>query len=108
MKEQKKHFHAKHVSYIPGVGIDFNKEQITIDINQKKQELELPPDKFILFIFRRINKTQNHETIIRAIRNYKDNYASVPFHYIICGQGVLEGYLKDLADSLVFPSILPF
>lgn len=102
----KKHFHAKQFSYIPGVGIDISKEQI--DINQKKQELGLPADKFILLSSGELIKRKNHETIIRAIRNYKDNYASVPFHYIICGQGVLEGYLKDLADSLNVSDYISF
>ena len=104
----KKHFHAKHVSYIPGVGIDINKEQITIDIDRKKQELGLPADKFILLSSGELIKRKNHETIIRAIRNYKDNYASVPFHYIICGQGVLEDYLKNLADSLNVSEYISF
>lgn len=104
----KKHFHAKHVSYIPGVGLDINKEQKTIDINRKKQELGLPADKFILLSSGELIKRKNHETIIRAIRNYIDNYASVPFHYIICGQGVLDSYLKDLADSLNVSDYISF
>nr|WP_288826277.1 glycosyltransferase family 4 protein [uncultured Clostridium sp.] len=104
----KKNFHAKHVSYIPGVGIDINKEQMTIDINRKKQELGLPLDKFILLSSGELIKRKNHETIIRAIRNYKDNYISVPFHYIICGQGVLADYLKDLADSLNVSDYISF
>lgn len=104
----KKHFHARHVSYIPGVGLDIDKEQKTIDINRKKQELGLPADKFILLSSGELIKRKNHETIIRAIRNYKDNYASVPFHYIICGQGVLDGYLKDLADSLNVSDYISF
>ena len=96
----KKHFQTKHISYIPGVGVDINKEQKKIDVNQKKQELGLSLDKFILLSSGELIKRKNHETIIRAIRNYKDTYATVPFHYIICGQGVLENYLKDLTDSL--------
>ncbi len=104
----KKHFHARHISYIPGVGLDIDKELKTIDINRKKQELGLPADKFILLSSGELIKRKNHETIIRAIRNYKDNYASVPFHYIICGQGVLDGYLKDLADSLNVSDYISF
>lgn len=81
---------------------------MTIDINRKKQELGLPLDKFILLSSGELIKRKNHETIIRAIRNYKDNYISVPFHYIICGQGVLADYLKDLADSLNVSDYISF
>ncbi|MDW2799655.1 glycosyltransferase family 4 protein [Clostridium boliviensis] len=107
-ERSKKHFHAKHLNYIPGVGLDINKEQKAVDINRKKQELGLHSDKFILLSSGELIKRKNHETIIRAIRDYKDNYASVPFHYIICGQGVLEGYLKDLADSLKVSNYISF
>lgn len=104
----KKDFHAKHVNYIPGVGIDINKEQMTISINRKKWELGLPADKIILLSSGELIKRKNHETIIRAIRNYKDTYNTVPFHYIICGQGVLDGYLKNLADNLNVSDYISF
>ena len=39
-----------------------------------------------------LNKNKNHETVIKAIA--KLNNPNV--HYVICGQGVLEDYLKQL------------
>ena len=95
-----KHFHANHVNYIPGVGLDINKIQKLINKNGKKQELGLPTDKFILLSSGELIKRKNHETIIRTIQYYKKINNTIPFHYIICGQGELENYLKDLADNL--------
>ena len=99
-KRAQKHFHAKNVNYIPGVGLDINKVQKSINKRLKKQELGLPADKFILLSSGELIKRKNHETIIRTIQYYKKNNSTIPFHYIICGQGELEYYLKDLSENL--------
>lgn len=102
----KKKFHAKHVSYIPGVGLDTNKMQPSIDINLKKLELKLPTDRLILLSTGELIKRKNHETIIRAIGKLKSECSElaksdgIKFHYVICGHGKLEEYLKKLAIDL--------
>lgn len=102
----KKHFHANHVSYIPGVGLDFNKIKKTVDITNKKIELGLPLDKIILLSSGELIKRKNHETVIRAIAKLRQDSLSSPnnffnkIHYVICGHGELYQYLKHLSKAL--------
>ena len=109
----KKHFHAKHVDYIPGVGIDIGNIHKTIDKTLKKQRLKLPDDKIILLSSGELIKRKNHETIIRAIAHLKQEYsysknASFNFHYIICGHGILESYLYNLVEKLKLSDCVSF
>nr|WP_081752349.1 glycosyltransferase family 4 protein [Clostridium sp. 12(A)] len=98
----KQHFHANHVSYIPGVGLDFNKIKKTVDVTNKKIELGLPLDKIILLSSGELIKRKNHETVIRAIAKLKNDTSLFydKIHYVICGQGELAQHLKQLSDKL--------
>lgn len=102
----KQHFHANHVSYIPGVGLDFNKIKKTVDVTNKKLELGLPLDKIILLSSGELIKRKNHETVIRAIAEFRRDSTSSPdnlfnkIHYVICGHGELNQYLNQLGKEL--------
>ena len=110
----RKKFHAKHVSYIPGVGLDTNKIQPAIDINAKKLELGLPADRLILLSTGELIQRKNHETVIRAIGKFKAECPELiksedmKFHYVICGHGKLEEYLKKLAEALQVNDCITF
>ena len=93
----KKSFKAKKIKYIPGVGIDTNRFQ-QIDVNKlvKRQEIGVPEDSFVVLSVGELNKNKNHETVIKAIARL--NNPNV--YYVICGQGVLEDYLKKLIKEL--------
>lgn len=93
----KKSFKAGSVKYIPGVGIDTKKfSEVVVDKSTKREELGVPDDAFLVLSVGELNKNKNHETIIRAIA--KLNNPNV--YYIICGQGGLENYLKNLINEL--------
>lgn len=94
----KKNFHAKYIDYIPGVGISIDNIRRDIDIRLKKEELGLPKDKIILLSSGELIKRKNHEITIRAIAHLKQY--SNNFHYIICGQGALNEYLRELVETL--------
>ncbi|MEL5898973.1 glycosyltransferase family 4 protein [Clostridium sporogenes] len=90
-------FKTGRVEYVPGVGIDTEKfNEIVLDKSLKRKELGIPDDAFLVLSVGELNKNKNHETIIKAIA--KLNNPNV--YYIICGQGVLENYLKDLINEL--------
>lgn len=93
----KSKFKSKRVEYIPGVGIDLEKfNTVEIDRALKRSQLGLPEDAFVVLSVGELNKNKNHEVVIRAISKI-DN---PNIHYIICGQGELEGYLRSLSKEL--------
>ena len=93
----KNKFKVKRVEYIPGVGVNLEKfNTVEIDRNLKRSELDLPKDALIILSVGELNKNKNHEVVIKAIT--KINKYNV--HYVICGQGQLDGYLKKLSKEL--------
>lgn len=93
----KSKFKAKKVEYLPGVGIDLKKSNsVEVDRSMKHSELGLPKDAFVVLSVGELNKNKNHEVVIRAIGKI-DN---PKIHYIICGQGKLDGYLRNLSKEL--------
>lgn len=92
----KSKFRAKRVEYIPGVGIDLEKfSTVEIDRVLKRSQLGLPEDAFVVLSVGELNKNKNHEVIIRSIAKV-NNFR---IHYIICGQGQLDGHLRNLSKE---------
>jgi glycosyltransferase involved in cell wall biosynthesis len=92
-----KNFNAKNVIYIPGVGVDTKKfSKMVVDRLNKRKELGVPKDAVLILSVGELNKNKNHETIIKAIAKINNPHV----YYVICGQGVLESYLIELATSL--------
>ncbi len=93
----KRKFKAKRVEYVPGVGIDLKKfNTVKVDRDLKRSQLGLPKEAFVVLSVGELNKNKNHEVIIRAIAKI-DN---PDIHYIVCGEGQLKGYLRDLSEDL--------
>ncbi len=92
-----KNFYSNKVVKIPGVGIDLSKfENVNIDRNTKRAELEIPHNSIVLLSIGEMIKRKNHETAIRALTQLNNkNYV-----YLICGIGKLEDYLRNLAKKL--------
>lgn len=92
-----KKFHAKKIQYIPGVGIDCKKIK-GIDSNQKlkKNELGINENTTIFLSAGELIKRKNYETALKAFAR-----AELPNAvYLICGHGILEAELKELANHL--------
>lgn len=90
-------FNARKVEYIPGVGINLEKyTKLHIDKIEKRKELSIPVDSFVVLSVGELNKNKNHEVIIRAIANLNNPKV----YYVICGQGALENYLNELIIEL--------
>ncbi|MGI6226960.1 MAG: glycosyltransferase family 4 protein [Peptococcales bacterium] len=88
---------AKSVEYLPGVGLDIDKfNRLVVDRKSKRKEVGLPDNAFVVLSVGELNKNKNHETIIKAIA--KLNNTNI--HYVICGRGLLEDYLRCLVIEL--------
>lgn len=93
----KNEFKAKRVEYIRGVGIDLEKfNTVEIDRALKRSQLGLPEYALVILSVGELNKNKNHEVVIRALGKI-DN---PNIHYIICGQGQQDGYLRNLSKEL--------
>src|SRR5699024_8269918 len=56
----------------------------------------IPVESFLILSVGELNKNKNHETIIRSIAKLSD----LNVHYVICGQGPLKNYLRELSIEL--------
>lgn len=96
-KRANKSFKAGKVEYIPGVGIDINKfRDLKVDKNKKRKELGIKDNEIVLLSIGELIKRKNHESVIRALS--KLNNPNIT--YLICGQGNLENYLKNISKDL--------
>ncbi|MBU4438920.1 MAG: glycosyltransferase family 4 protein [Firmicutes bacterium] len=95
--ERAQTFKAKSVVYIPGIGVDTGKfRDVDVDRTQKRAELKISEDTVVLLSIGELIERKNHESALRAISKLD----SQNFVYLICGEGKLDGYLKDLAVKL--------
>ncbi|MBI4856826.1 MAG: glycosyltransferase family 4 protein [Acetobacterium woodii] len=95
--ERAQTFKAKRVVYIPGIGVDTGKfRNVDVDRTEKRAELKISEDTVVLLSIGELIERKNHESALRAISKLN----SQNFVYLICGEGKLDSYLKDLAVKL--------
>ena len=99
--ERAKTFKAGRVCYVPGVGIDLKKFNAGyVDKEQKRKEIGVAPDDFVLLSVGELIPRKNHEVVIRAMSVLKQNASLEHIEYMICGRGVYEADLRKLAEEL--------
>ncbi len=86
---------AKHIEYIPGIGIDTELFGKAANREEKRKELGLQSTDRVVFSVGELNDNKNHETVIKALA--KVNIPDI--HYVIAGKGEKEGRLLELAKS---------
>lgn len=90
-------FKAKSIEYVPGVGIDTNKfNEILVNKTKKRSEIGIDDDSLIILSVGELNKNKNHETIIRSLAQLD----KPDIYYVICGEGPLANYLRNLTMEL--------
>ena len=99
--ERAKTFKAGRVCYVPGVGIDLKKFDVGyVDKEQKRKEIGVAPDDFVLLSVGELIPRKNHEVVIRAMSVLKQSGNLEHIEYVICGRGAYEADLKKLAEEL--------
>lgn len=92
----KQKFKAKKTEYVPGIGVDIPKfRDVSVDIVEKRKELGVPKDAFLVLSVGEMSVRKNQEVVIKAISKTKKD----DIYYVICGVGALEDYLKELAKK---------
>jgi glycosyltransferase involved in cell wall biosynthesis len=93
----KKHMSARHVEYIPGIGVDtemFKSKEF--DRDAKRTALGISNNELMILSVGELNQNKNQEVIIKAISKLQNKQ----IHYFIVGKGNKEKYLMDLAKEL--------
>ena len=99
--ERAKTFKAGKVCYVPGVGIDLKKFNVGyVDKNEKREEVGVHADDFVLLSVGELIPRKNHEVVIRAMSVLKQENKLTHLEYVICGRGTYESELKKLAEEL--------
>jgi glycosyltransferase EpsD len=92
-----KKFKAGKVEYVVHIGIDLSEvKYLTVNREQKRAELNIPENAIMLMSVGELSRRKNHEVIIRALSIIQNDN----IHYVVCGRGALEAYLKELAVKL--------
>ncbi len=93
----KKKLKVKCVEHVPGVGIDVKRfSETVVNKDSKRAEIGIPKDAFFILSVGELNYNKNHEIIIRALAELKDDSV----HFGIAGKGGLRDYLITLANEL--------
>ena len=99
--ERAKTFKAGKVCYVPGVGIDLKKFNAGyVNKEQKRKEIGVSADDFVLLSVGELIPRKNHEVVIRALSVLKQLDKVNHIEYVICGRGAYEADLKKLAEGL--------
>lgn len=99
--ERAKTFKAGKVCYVPGVGIDLKKFNAGyVNKEQKRKEIGVSADDFVLLSVGELIPRKNHEVVIRALSVLKQLDKLNHIEYVICGRGAYETDLKKLAEEL--------
>lgn len=88
---------ANNVFFVPGVGINVKAISDTVvNKEQKRAELGIPNDAFMIMSIGELNKNKNHRVVIKAIARIKNQSV----YYVIAGSGPNYNKLKKFASSL--------
>lgn len=88
---------AKKVEYVPGVGVHAKEfAGVKIDSKEKRMELGVPENAFLVLSVGELNDNKNHQTVIKAISQVKE----LNIFYVIAGVGDKKTYLESLAKEL--------
>jgi glycosyltransferase involved in cell wall biosynthesis len=87
------------VYYVPGVGVDVEYiKRVEVDKSEKRKELGIPEDGFVLVSVGELIPRKNHSQVIKALS--KIDIRDKNIYYLIVGKGALELKLKKLSKKL--------
>lgn len=95
-KLAKKKFKMKKLTYVPGIGIDTQRECLSQkEKEEKRKELGIPQDAFLITNAAEFTPNKNQKTVIEAIEQLHNSN----IYFVMCGIGEkkaeLEQYVKE-------------
>ena len=93
----KKKFHAKHVKYIPGVGVDTAKfSQCLINKDEKREKLGIGKEAFLLLSVGELQERKNQTIVLEALHIMQENGKAGNIVYCVVGEGRLKSTLENM------------
>lgn len=84
---------AKHICYVPGVGINLNRFETKDDSSYIRKSLKINNDDFVMLTIGELNENKNQTLIINAI----SELGLDKIHYLIVGNGAKKDELINLS-----------
>ena len=100
----KEKFHAKVVEHIDGIGLDTKRFASSIAVAEKKRELGIEDNSFVVLSVGELKPHKNHKTVIEAIGQLEEN----DIVYLICGKGELLQTFEERVRQLGIESRVRF
>lgn len=93
-----KAFHQAKVYRLPGAGVNTHRFQSVSHISreEKRTELGLPQNSWVILSVGELTRRKNHEVVLQAIAQMHDRNVQ----YVICGKGELQPYLERTAKAM--------
>lgn len=92
----KKHFHAKKTYYVPGVGIDLKREELTeAQKEAKRKELGIPKNAFLITSVAEFTENKNQKTVIEAV----EKLGHPNIYFLMCGIGEKKEQLESCVSG---------
>ena len=99
--QRAKHFPAKQVVYIPGVGVDLQRFAPDQAARlAKRKELGLGEEEFALLSVGELIPRKNHALVLEALARLRQEGKLEKIRYLICGRGKIEAELRQKAEAL--------
>ena len=99
--QRAKHFPAKQVVYIPGVGVDLQRFAPDRAARlAKRKELGLGEEEFALLSGGELIPRKNHALVLEALARLRQEGKLEKIRYLICGRGKIEAELRQKAEAL--------
>lgn len=98
-----KHFAAKRVEYVPGVGIDierFHNRDLPAERQELRQEFGVSDQDIMLLSVGELIDRKNHAILLKAMAQLKNSQFKGSIRCVICGEGPLMEDLCQRAKDL--------
>lgn len=96
----RKKLHARHLEYVPGVGIKTEKFRMPLDIAEKRRSLGFDGKDFLILTVAEMTANKNHITMLKALERLKGRDGFENIHYLICGRGEMWKSLEQSAAEM--------
>ena len=88
------------VEKINGIGLDVEKyRNIHVNREEKRAELGIAPDEYLLISVGELSKRKNHQSVIKALTEMREECYKKKLRYLICGEGEERDHLEKLVKE---------